>query len=209
MIFPTDSRIESGAIIEGDYRYLLWRKWNSKGKTVSFIMLNPSRADAHVNDPTITRCINFARSWSYGRLEVVNLFAYRTSKPSLLKQATEPIGSDNDRYILESVSKSDRVILAWGNHGRWRKQDLYVLQLLKSYTNLYSLGITKQGCPRHPLYLRSTVEPIICTISVQDSPARLSIPHPSISSAASNLSPLKQIRHHRTCSILSASRYDN
>ena len=79
-------------------------------------MLNPSRADAEVNDPTITRCISFAHSWDYGRLEVVNLFAYRTSKPSLLKQAVEPIGKDNDRFILESVSKCDRVILAWGNH---------------------------------------------------------------------------------------------
>ena len=150
-----------GAIITGDYRYLLWREWNSQSKTVSFIMLNPSRADAEINDPTITRCINFARSWGYGRLEVVNLFAYRTSKPFLLKQAAEPIGSDNDRYILEAVRRSDRVILAWGNHGTWRKQDLYVLQLLKTYNHIYSLGITKRGCPRHPLYLRSTISPQI------------------------------------------------
>ena len=124
-------------------------------------MLNPSRADAQINDPTITRCINFASSWGYGRLEVVNLFAYRTPKPTLLKQAAEPIGKDNDRYIIESVSKSDRIILAWGNHGLWRKQDIYTLELLKNYTHLYSLGITKRGCPRHPLYLRRTVEPQI------------------------------------------------
>lgn len=99
--------MQGGAIITGDYRYLLWREWNSSSKTVSFVMLNPSRADAQINDPTITRCINFALSWGYGRLEVVNLFAYRTSKPSLLKQAAEPIGEDNDRYIIESVRKSD------------------------------------------------------------------------------------------------------
>ena len=97
--------MQGGAVITDNYRYLLWREWNSSStldsrynggnlrnalsrKTVSFIMLNPSRADAQINDPTITRCINFARSWGYGRLEVVNLFAYRTSKPSLLKQAT-------------------------------------------------------------------------------------------------------------------------
>lgn len=152
--------MQGGAVITGDYRYLLWREWNSS-KTVSFIMLNPSRADATLNDPTITRCINFAKSWGYGRLEVVNLFAYRTPKPSLLKQAAEPIGRDNDRFILESVEKCDRIILAWGNHGLWRKQDLYILQLLKNYTHLYSLGITKQGCPRHPLYLRRTTEPLI------------------------------------------------
>ena len=124
-------------------------------------MLNPSRADAQVNDPTITRCINFARSWNYGRLEVVNLFAYHTPHPSLLKQVVEPIGKDNDRFILESVKRSDRVILARGNHGTWRKQDLYALNLLKNYTHLYSLGITKRGCPRHPLYLGSTIKPQI------------------------------------------------
>ena len=153
--------MKGGTVITGDYRYLLWREWDISNKTVSFIMLNPSRADASLNDPTITRCINFAKYWGYGRLEVVNLFAYRTSKPSLLKQATEPIGKDNDRYILESVRKSDKVILAWGNNGTWQQQDLYVLQLLKSYKHLYSLGITKRGCPRHPLYLRSTIEPQI------------------------------------------------
>ena len=153
--------MQGGAVITGNYRYLLWREWDrdSSNKTVSFIMLNPSRADASFNDPTITRCINFALSWGYGRLEVVNLFAYRTSKPSLLKQATEPIGKDNDRYILESVQRSDRVILAWGNHGTWQQQDLYVLQLLKTYKHLYSLGMTKKGCPRHPLYLRGNTQP--------------------------------------------------
>ncbi len=151
--------MQGGAVITGNYRYLLWREWNSQGKTASFIMLNPSRADAQINDPTITRCINFAKDWGYGRLEVVNLFAYRTSKPTLLKQATEPIGRDNDRYILESIQRCDRIILAWGNHGTWQKQDLYTLQLLKNHNHLYSLGITKKGCPRHPLYLRSTIKP--------------------------------------------------
>ena len=67
--------MQGGAVITGNYRYLLWREWDSQSKTVSFIMLNPSRADAEINDPTITRCINFARSWGYGRLEIVNLFA--------------------------------------------------------------------------------------------------------------------------------------
>lgn len=151
--------MRGGAVITGDYRYLLWREWDSERKTVSFIMLNPSRADAEVNDPTITRCINFARSWGYSRLEVVNLFAYRTPHPSLLAQAAEPIGSDNDRYIVESVSRSDRVILAWGNHGTWRKQDLYILQLLKTCSHFYCFGITKKGCPRHPLYLQRTSKP--------------------------------------------------
>ncbi len=151
--------MRSGAVIKGNYRYLLWREWDSQSKTVTFIMLNPSCADAEVNDRTITRCIKFAQEWGYGRLEVVNLFAYRTSKPSLLKQAAEPIGRDNDKYIKESVLNGDKVILAWGNHGTWQKQDLYVLQLLKNHNHLYCFGTTKKGCPRHPLYLRSTSQP--------------------------------------------------
>lgn len=145
--------MQGGAVITGDYRYLLWREWNSQSKTVSFIMLNPSRADARVNDPTITRCLKFARSWGYGRLEVVNLFAYRTPHPSLLKQAVEPIGRDNDRYILETVVKSDRAILAWGNCGTWQQRDLSVLQLLNTCSHLYCFGMTQKGCPHHPLYL--------------------------------------------------------
>ena len=98
MITKSSEVMRGGAVITGDYRYLLWRECDSSSKTVSFIMLNPSRADGEVNDPTITRCINLALSWGYGRLEVVNLFAYRTSKPSLLKQVSEPIGRDNECY---------------------------------------------------------------------------------------------------------------
>ena len=145
--------MERGAVIIGNYRYLLWREWDCQSPTVAFIMLNPSRADAEFNDPTITRCINFAQAWGYGRLEVVNLFAYRTAHPSLLKQAAKPVGQDNDRYVLKTVQHSEQVILAWGDHGTWQKQDLHILQLLKKYTHLYCFGMTKKGCPRHPLYL--------------------------------------------------------
>ncbi len=136
-------------------------------------MLNPSRADAEFNDPTITRCIKFAQAWGYDRLEVVNLFAYRTAHPSLLKQTAKPIGKDNDKYILKTVQHSEQVILAWGNHGTWQQQDLHILQLLKNYSHpswcafpsagnprgvapLYCFGMTKKGCPRHPLYVHRT-----------------------------------------------------
>lgn len=145
--------MKSGAIIEDSYRYLLWREWD-KGDAVAFIMLNPSRADAEVNDPTIRRCINFAKSFGYGRLEVVNLFAYRTAKPALLKEATEPIGKENNRYIQESVSRCGCVILAWGNHGSWLQRDIQTVELLKNHPQLYCLGMTKRGLPRHPLYLK-------------------------------------------------------
>ena len=67
--------------------------------------------------------------------------------------------------IVEFLTKYDRIILAWGNHKAWRQQDLYALELLKNHTHLYSLGITKKGCPRHPLYLRSTIEPVIYDVA--------------------------------------------
>ena len=163
--------MKGDAVIIGNYRYLLWREWDCESKTVAFIMLNPSRADAEFNDPTITRCIKFAQTWGYGRLEVVNLFAYRTAHPSVLKQTAKPVGEQNDQYILKTVQQSEQVILAWGNHGTWQKQDLHILKLLKNYTHpswcarerapLYCFGLTKKGCPRHPLYLRRTSQPQI------------------------------------------------
>ena len=84
----------------GLYRYSLYRGWETNApKRIAFVMLNPSRADATNDDPTLCRCISFARSWGYGSLEVVNLFAYRASKPEELKTVTDPVGSENDRYI--------------------------------------------------------------------------------------------------------------
>ncbi len=67
-----------------NYRYSLAREWNSNAPRIGFVMLNPSTADATSNDPTIRRCINFARFWGYGAIEVVNLFAYRASHPAQL-----------------------------------------------------------------------------------------------------------------------------
>ena len=81
--------VRKGAVIDptGLYRYSLWREWNPDAAQITFIMLNPSRADATNDDPTIRRCINFASSWGYGYLEVVNLFAYRTSHPQQFKKS--------------------------------------------------------------------------------------------------------------------------
>ena len=81
----------------GVYRYSLWREWDARAPAVAFVMLNPSTADAGKDDPTIRRCASFARSWGYGSLEVVNLFAYRASEPKRLRQTPDPIGPANDR----------------------------------------------------------------------------------------------------------------
>jgi len=141
------------------YRYSLWREWNSVAPRVGFVMLNPSQADETVNDPTIRRCLGFARSWGYGSVEIVNLFAYRTPHPKQLRQVSDPIGQENDRTLVTFAQRVDRIILAWGNWGRLHGRDQVVRHLLRS-ADLYCLGMTRQAQPIHPLYLKSDRQPI-------------------------------------------------
>lgn len=147
--------MQSGAVFDHSslYRYSLWRSWSQLPK-VGFVMLNPSQADARLNDPTIRRCIGFAQSWGYGGLEVVNLFAYRTKSPTHLRQIEDPIGADNDRYLLTLGERVDTIVLAWGNWGTLGGRDRVVLRRLNVQKNVFCLGITKTGQPRHPLYLK-------------------------------------------------------
>lgn len=156
--------MESGACFDatGAYRYSLWRKWNYKAPRLAFVMLNPSTADAQMNDPTIRRCLRFAQTWGYGSMEIVNLFALRTSQPTILRKARDPIGPDCDHHILTAVEQADRVILAWGNWGNLYGRDRTVLDLLTARItarkSLYCFGLTQAGQPRHPLYLRQDVQ---------------------------------------------------
>jgi hypothetical protein len=151
--------LELGADFDatGCYRYRLWRRWNAAADRLTFIMLNPSTADASVNDPTIRRCVGFAQHWGYGSLEVVNLFAFRTPHPRMLQQVADPVGTNCDAAILTAVQRSSCVVLAWGNHGQLYERDQAVLSLLKSKP-LYCLGLTQTGQPRHPLYLKQTTQ---------------------------------------------------
>ncbi|OUL32370.1 DUF1643 domain-containing protein [Nostoc sp. 106C] len=153
--------MERTAIIDGSYRYLLRRVWDAEYPQITFIMLNPSTADAEKDDPTIRKCIKFANSWGYGSLEVVNLFAYRATKPRDLFQVSEPIGSDNNLYLLAAAERAKLIILAWGIHGSFLKRDRAVLNLFSSRQCLYCLGRTKAGHPRHPLWLNSSTQPTI------------------------------------------------
>ncbi len=146
----------AGAWIDatGCYRYRLWRHWDGQRPTVGFVLLNPSRADATQNDPTIRRCLGFARSWGYGGLEVTNLFAYRAVQPHLLRQVADPVGAENDRVLQTLGDRVDRIILAWGNGGSLYHRDRTVLSLLPM-DRVDCLGLTRSGYPRHPLYLRA------------------------------------------------------
>ena len=152
-----------GAVLSscGRYRYRLHRSWFMGEGTVLFIMLNPSTADAETDDPTIRRCIGFARRWGFRSLAVGNLFAWRATEPRELKQVSDPVGPENDQHLIEMSDSANAVIAAWGAYGVYRNRNLHVLGLLES--TVEHLGLTKQGHPRHPLYLRADVERMVIT----------------------------------------------
>ncbi len=137
---------------DGQYRYQLTRIWDEMKPMTNFIGLNPSTADATLDDPTIRRCINFATFWGYGGFYMTNLFAYRTFSPAILREATDPIGRENDMHLLDISSKVDRVVFAWGVGGTLLARDQAVLKLIR---NGHYIALSKGGHPRHPLYLKS------------------------------------------------------
>ena len=94
---------KSGAVFSDcrKYRYALWRIWDGNKSLAMIIGLNPSTADETLNDPTITRCINFARSWEYGGVLVANLFGFRATSPNELRVYHEPVGKENDYWVHE------------------------------------------------------------------------------------------------------------
>lgn len=177
------SYVHKGALLSADsrYRYSLWREWrgthdpknwrwlggkdgagNDYGepKSVLFVMLNPSTADAEKDDATIRRCVGFAKAWKYERIEVVNLFAFRATKPKDLFAAGDAAyAPDNQRRIEIAAHDSGIIICAWGAHGGYGEQDETVRGWL-SHKKLYALGFTKDGHPKHPLYLSADAQPV-------------------------------------------------
>lgn len=145
------------------YRYRLSRVWLD-GPRVTFIMLNPSTADDQIDDPTIRRCINFAKNWGYGGLNVVNLYALRATDPFELWKAEDPIGPENERYLAEAARSGELLVAAWGAHAK--KERAREVAMLPGFEKLTCLRVTKDGAPSHPLYLRRSLTPI--PWSVQD-----------------------------------------
>ena len=146
----------------GNYRYALRREIEGGGNgALCFICLNPSKADRDRNDPTVLRCMCFARCLGYGDLYIVNLFAWRdTDKTVLLDGPEFRVGPHCDHYIDRYVSACDMTIAAWGNFVSRRKLFRRAKEITRRHENLKALRITKKGHPHHPLFLPCDLEPV-------------------------------------------------
>lgn len=159
----------------GTYRYTLMRQVSSEdlfgggrdihgAGMVLFTMLNPSTADAERDDPTIRRCIGFARDWGFARVCVANLFAYRATKPDDMWRAhhrgVDIVGPDNDSAISRMSAEAQIVVAAWGNEAARDLERVRRVVRLIGTSKLRCLGISKIGAPWHPLYLPAHLEPM-------------------------------------------------
>lgn len=148
-----------------DRRYRYWlevKVSDHDGRVCMFLMLNPSTADAMKSDPTVSTCKRFARDWGYGTVRVCNLFALRSPYPRTLTESTDPVGAENDEWIVRNARDSDVIVCAWGNHGSHLGRDRLVLRTLDregQSRKMRHLGLTKLGQPRHPLRLRGDTVP--------------------------------------------------
>lgn len=146
------------------YRYALTRTWDSNRRRLLYVMLNPSKATELANDPTIERCERRAIRLGYGSFRVVNLFALRETSPLKLKKSRSPEGPENLSQIQAALHWTDEVLAAWGVHGAHRAQGArYEALLRKSGKPLQTLGTTRDGHPRHPLYIAYDVRPTVWT----------------------------------------------
>lgn len=144
----------------GRYRYVL-NRGATFGRSVLFVMLNPSTADAQQDDPTIRRLVGFARLWGFNAVDVVNLFAWRATDPRDLPTGEEAVGPLNDRYIREFAGSAEMIICAWGaNPAASRRAGAVAAILRESGVQLHCLGVTSGGAPKHPLYLSNSTKPV-------------------------------------------------
>lgn len=161
----------------GTYRYALWRDIPQPlmtddqvadlpldrpdpDSTVLFVMLNPSTADAALDDPTIRRCASFARDWGYARLAVANLYAFRATQPHELAQADDPIGPENDDWIATLCNEADCKIAAWGASVHAAPERVQEVAFMLDHDTVFCLGLTAEGHPKHPLYVPADVAAI-------------------------------------------------
>lgn len=148
------------ADLEGDYRYALSRIWDPKLPLILWAMLNPSVADADIDDPTIGRCIRFTQAWGYGGLVVGNLYAIIETYPENLVTYSQDhrVGPRNDRVLDQLATRTALVVCAWGAHRVAAARVPAAMAIFRrryAPANITALALNKDGSPRHPLYLPS------------------------------------------------------
>lgn len=148
------------------WRYRLERTWAPELPRAAFILLNPSTADETNDDPTIRRCIGYAKAWGYGGLVLGNIFALRSTDPAALYGHPDPVGPDNDMHLMAIAESSSAIVCGWGAHGVERKRGARVLEMIRQGPGrrAMALKMTKGGQPGHPLYLRADLQPFEVTI---------------------------------------------
>jgi len=142
------------------YRYVLWRTWEPNKKFAMFVGLNPSTADAESDDPTIRKCVGFARRWGYGGVHMLNLFSYRATNPKQMLHVDEPVGEATNQWLAKYAAASEIVVACWGAHGAHRERWKDVCEVHLSYARLSCFGLTRSGMPRHPLYIGYETVPV-------------------------------------------------
>lgn len=161
-----ESEIRGGASLSADgiYRWTL-RRWWANGPTATFVMLNPSTADATQDDPTIRRCIGFAKRMGCGSLLVVNLFARRATNPrDLIPFAGETVEREELAAWGEALAEGGPLIAAWGASPNWLRRDIDARSAMfranaqMAGRGMHALGLTQDGSPRHPLYLKGDAQ---------------------------------------------------
>ena len=150
----------SGAIIAGDHRFLLTREWEGEAGAVTWLMLNPSTADANEDDPTIRKCVGFTRRLGFTRINVVNLYSFRSSSPKELKARGYPNDrARNDSAIRLAAHQCQVLICAWGNNAPARRAAEVLRAIRASGRSPQALRLTKSGQPGHPLYIPYSARP--------------------------------------------------
>lgn len=145
------------------YRWELHRRWDmdESGLIILWIMLNPSTADEHVNDRTISRCIDFSKRWGYSGLMIGNLYGLRTPKPTELFKHPDPLGKDNDFYLGYMIASANAILVAWGSDAELeRARTVHDMIRQRSKLQPMCLAMNEDGMPRHPLYVRAETEPV-------------------------------------------------
>lgn len=186
------------------YRYTLWREWGPRplgfqfdphpdyypgrpDQYVQFVCLNPSTADERQDDPTVRRCVDYAKRWGFGALCVTNIFAWRDTDPEAMRKVPTPVSHGNvevgtaesangsitwvtdanDHHLVEVASKASLLVCAWGKHGEHLGRGKRVAEMFKKcrdprwhFPRLHCLKVNKDGSPQHPLYLSADLLPI-------------------------------------------------